>query len=293
MVKTVYLFGFPPVESPEAVTKFLEYTGEGTVLSVNVLPPKRRGSRSSAKVQFITAECAEIILALADDQRLWYGESYLKARECKGDIAPRSTVLEELVTLHFGCKISEEKFSVLWTKSDVSVTFGKDLNYVHLAFSYDCVEYKLELPSDTICQIELHCPCDQFRKFLLIQLRGAPWIYKKDVTVQNHGVREVDFTPSCCIGQSSSLCLELPFECSLPDLNKSCVQYIENEGQFGLKEGNTFSGSSALGPILAPPLGITLPYKILFKINSLVQHGCIPGQALDINFYHLVDPTVE
>ncbi|XP_004297427.1 PREDICTED: probable RNA-dependent RNA polymerase 1 [Fragaria vesca subsp. vesca] len=293
MVKTVSLFGFPTVESSEAVTKFLEeYTGKGTVLSVNVLPPKRRGSRSSARVQFTTAECAEIILALADDKRLRYGKSYLqKAREWKGHIAPRSTVLEELVTLHFGCKISEEKFSVLWTKSDVSVTFGKDLNYVHLAFSYDCVEYKLELPSDTICQIELHCPCDQFRKFLLIQLRGAPRIYKKDVTVKNQWVREVDFTPSCCIGQSSSLCLELPFECSLPDLNKSCVHYIENEGQFGLKEGKTFSGSSALGSILAPPLGIKLPYKILFKINSLVQHGCIPGQALDVNFYYLVDPT--
>ncbi|KAL6187000.1 hypothetical protein ACLB2K_043116 [Fragaria x ananassa] len=94
MAKTVSLYGFPTVESPEAVTKFLEeYTGEGTVRCVNVLPPKRRGSRSSAIVQFTTAECAEIILPLADDRRLWYGESYLKAREWKGQIASRSTAM--------------------------------------------------------------------------------------------------------------------------------------------------------------------------------------------------------
>ncbi|XP_061989253.1 probable RNA-dependent RNA polymerase 1 [Rosa rugosa] len=209
------------------------------------------------------------------------------------DMAPSSKDLAELVTLHFGCKISEEKFSVLWTKSDVSVTFGMEKKNVHLSFSYDCVNYKLELPSDTIFRIELHCPRGQFRKFLLIQLRGAPRIYKKDVTLasDNRWVREVDFTPSCCIGQSSSLCLELPFRCALPVLRKSFVDYKENKGQFVLKRGNTFSGNSALVPILAPPLGIDLPYRILFKINSLVQHGFIPGQALDVKFYNLVDPT--
>ncbi|XP_050376197.1 probable RNA-dependent RNA polymerase 1 [Argentina anserina] len=291
MVETVYLHGFPTVESSEAVKKFVEeHTGEGTVISANVLPPKQRGSRSSATVQFTTPDRAAIILQLADDRALWYGESYLDAREWKCDRASNSTVLEKLVTLHFGSKISEEKFSVLWTKSDVAVKFGMELKYVHISFSDDCVEYKLELPSDTIFRIELHSPRGQFAKFLLIQLRGAPRIYKKD-TVNSHWIREVDFTPSCCIGQSTSLCLELPFECSLPDLLKSFVYYIENEGQFGLKEGNTFSGSSTLVPILAPPPGINLPYKIMFKINSLVQHGCIPGQALDVKFYNLVDPT--
>ncbi|XP_016652810.1 PREDICTED: RNA-dependent RNA polymerase 1-like, partial [Prunus mume] len=32
-------------------------------------------------------------------------------------------------------------------------------------------------------------------------------------------------------------------------------------------------------------------YKVLFKINSLVQYGCVPGQALDVKFYKLVDPS--
>ncbi|KAK9950500.1 hypothetical protein M0R45_005986 [Rubus argutus] len=268
---------------------FLEdYTRKGTIC--DVLPPKKnRVSISSAIVQFTNSECVEI--PIAADQGLCYGESSMKAREWKIDIGHNSEFLEKLVTLHFGCKISNEQFLVLWTQPDVLVKFEMELKNMYLFFSYDCVEYKLEFSSETIFRIQLHHPRGQSAKFLLFQLRGAPRIYKKDLTIGSDWVREVDFTPSCCIGQSSSLCLELPISCALPDLHKCFMQYKENKGQFVFKRGNTFSRNSGLVPIVVPPLGIDLPYKILFKINSLVQHGCIPGKALDINFYDLVDPT--
>ena len=57
-----------------------------------------------------------------------------------------------------------------------------------------------------------------------------------------------------------------------------------------MKRGSTLSCSSGLAPIVNPPEGFDLPYKILFKINSLIQHGCLPGQAIDAYFYRLVDP---
>lgn len=41
---------------------------------------------------------------------------------------------------------------------------------------------------------------------------------------------------------------------------------------------------------MIPPEGFNLPYKILFKINSLIQHGCLPVLAIDVNFFQLVDP---
>ncbi|CAB4262656.1 unnamed protein product [Prunus armeniaca] len=195
----------------------------------------------------------------------------------------------ELVKLHSGFLTSEERFSVLWTTSDVSVKFGTAFKNIYLLFSFDDVEYKLEISSESISQIELNHPRGQFPKFLLIQLLGAPLIFKKDS--QNRWVREVDFTPSCCIGQSSAVCLELPPRCELPNLRKCFVDYKENEERFILEEGNTFSCNSDLVPIVGPPMGINLPYKILFKINSLVQHGCVPGKALDVNFYKLVDPS--
>ena len=111
-----------------------------------------------------------------------------------------------------------------------------------------------------------------------------------------HWVREVDFTPSCCIGQSCALCLELPQEGQLPKFHGDFVSYKENEGPFVLKQGIALSCSSGLVPTVNPPDGFDLPYKILFKINSLIQHGYLPGQAIDENFYRLVDPkriTIE
>ena len=77
----------------------------------------------------------------------------------------------------------------------------------------------------------------------------------------------------------------------LPNLCDSFLHYQENFGCFALEIGNAFSRNSDLVPIVGPPVGINLPYKILFKINSLVQHGCVPGQALDVMFYKLVDPS--
>ncbi|ONI31847.1 hypothetical protein PRUPE_1G334500 [Prunus persica] len=294
MVKTIQLYGFSSSESPAAVTEFLEaYTGKGTVHAIKFLPPKDGKSRTLAIVQFTDAKFAGIIIPLADARSLWYNKSYLKARKAKFDMVPNSEIFEhcmELVQLHLGCQISEEQFSVLWTALDVSVKFGKEFKNIYLLLSLDAVEYKLEISSESIRQIELHHPRGQLPNFLLIQLLGAPRIFKK--ASQNGWVREVDFTPSRCIGQSSVVCLELPPTCELPNLRKIYAHYKENEGRLVLERGNTFSCTSDLVPIVGPPLGINLPYKILFKINSLVQHGCVPGQALDVKFYELVDPSI-
>ncbi|VVA14604.1 PREDICTED: RNA-dependent [Prunus dulcis] len=294
MVKTIQLYGFSSSESPAAVTEFLEaYTGKGTVHAIKFLPPKDGKSRTLAIVQFTDAKFAGIIIPLADARSLWYNKSYLKARKAKFDMVPNSEIFEhcmELAQLHLGCQISEEQFSVLWTALDVSVKFGKEFKNIYLLLSLDAVEYKLEISSESIRQIELHHPRGQLPNFLLIQLLGAPRIFKK--ASQNGWVREVDFTPSRCIGQSSVVCLELPPTCELPNLRKIYAHYKENEGQLVLERGNTFSCTSDLVPIVGPPLGINLPYKILFKINSLVQHGCVPGQALDVKFYELVDPSI-
>lgn len=136
---------------------------------------------------------------------------------------------------------------------------------------------------------------------------GAPRIYEKDVrssgnvyedpilnffkdTPDDQWVRATDFSPSCCIGQSSSLCLELPSGPQLPDFRENFAFYKENEGRFILETGSTFSCNPDLVPIVGPPLGVDLPYEILFKINSLLQQGCLTGPSLDADFYRLVDP---
>ncbi|PON45921.1 RNA-dependent RNA polymerase-type [Parasponia andersonii] len=301
MGKTIQLYGFSSVELPEAVKSFLEqYTGEGTVSAVEV-GQYNIESRAHAKVLFTDSESADTILLMAEDQELWYDDSYLKARELNIEIVPKpKTFLYSMedITLLFGCQVSKEKFSFLWRRKNVCVKFGTGLRQLYFLFSYCSVEYKLELSFENIWQIELHCPQGQTTKFLVFQLLGAPRVFSKDVSVVNYfkdvpdscWIRDVDFTPSCCIGQSSALCLEIPSRRRLPNLRDGFVYYKEDEGEFSLEKGSPFSSSSDLVPIVVPPHGIYLPYKILFKINSLVQHGCLPGETLDRKFFRLVDP---
>ncbi|XP_060190748.1 RNA-dependent RNA polymerase 1-like [Lycium barbarum] len=69
---------------------------------------------------------------------------------------------------------------------------------------------------------------------------------------------------------------------------------IKRENQITLQKtgftSSSFSPKLPLVPIVQPPKGVVLPYKILFKISSMVQHGCIPWLALNVYFFRLVDP---
>ncbi|XP_041013616.1 RNA-dependent RNA polymerase 1-like [Juglans microcarpa x Juglans regia] len=196
------------------------------------------------------------------------------------------------LVLRLGNQVSRDNFSVLWKQENVFVKFDFKIRKLYFFFSHLSVEYKFEISFENICKIELYCPRDQATKFLLTQLLRSPRIYEKAVSTGHHyeWVREVDFTPFCCIGQSSALCLELPNMLWLPKFHRHFVYYKENEEQLELMEGSPFSCSSGLVPIVNPPIGFDLPYKILFKINSLIQHGCVPGPAIDDDFYRLVDP---
>ncbi|XP_044480605.1 probable RNA-dependent RNA polymerase 1 [Mangifera indica] len=291
MAKTISLFGFASIKPEIAVKEFVEgYTGKGTVYDVVKVKPKK-GSRAYAIVEFTTMEAAEYIVSMAAERLIWDGDSYLKARYVDHD---RNSAMEKTpqdrtdnARLNFGCQISEEKFYVLWSQENVSVKFDSDLRNFSFFLTYDSVDYKLKVPYETIWQIQLQRPHDQSVKFLVIQLYGAPLIYKRE----SHWDRTVDFTPSSSIGQSSAMCLELPGGDHVPKALKDFFFYKESPGKFSLKKGSTFSCNSDLVPIISPPQGIDLPFKILFKINSLIQHGCIPGPVLDVKFFRFFDPS--
>ncbi|KAJ0098756.1 hypothetical protein Patl1_19779 [Pistacia atlantica] len=252
-------------------------------------------------------EAAKVIKTLADEERLFYDDSYLKSHKDKGqpsaksdvkgcDSVPKTTKLRKRTkkgrskhmngTLNFGCHISKGKFSVLLTQETVSVKFLDSGNILFYLF-YQSVNYRLHVSHESISQIELYCPRGQTSKFLVIQLLHGPQIYGK------HGrwVREVDFTPSSCIGQSSALCLELQWGARVSDISRAFPSYKRRGELFVLEPGSTFSSNSDFAPIISPPQGFDMPFKILFKINSLVQHGCLPGPALNANFFRLVDPN--
>ena len=166
MGKTIQLYGFSSVEDPDDVKRLLEaYCGDGTVCDV-VFQDYTIRSRALAQVQFTDSESAEIIKSLADQQLLWFGDSYLQARDSRSEILCSM----DDVTLRFGCSVSTEKFSVLWEKENVSVKFGEGLRTLYFYLSHDSVDYKLELSYESIWQIVLHRSRGKTSKFLLLQV---------------------------------------------------------------------------------------------------------------------------
>lgn len=177
MAKTISLYGFLTIEPPDDIKEFLEeYSGEGTVLDVEFAQPKSEGSRTRAIVEFTTSEAAQKIkLKSLDDEGLWYGNSYLKARDVKNDTAPVRKVFQaqfimDNITLHFGCQVSKEKFSSLWTQNNVSVNCGVELRKFNFFLTFLSNKYKLELSYENIWHIELHRPRGQTKNFLLVQV---------------------------------------------------------------------------------------------------------------------------
>ncbi|KAL6538783.1 multidrug resistance protein [Orobanche minor] len=303
MGKTIQVSGFPYLVPAEEVKKFLErITGQGTIIALEVKPSKR-GPRPYAKVQFINARCADIIIDLASRQ-LNFGSSYLRAWQSDIDIMPnpRTSVHEmDQVTLNLGCQTSREKFSVLWKAADVSIKFGTGMRKMHFFLCHNSAEYKLQLSYENIWQIVLYSPHGQTAKLLLIQLFGAPRIYKKlnqsifsffRDTPDDQWVRTTDFTESC-VGQSSGLCLQLPYGMKLPNFKDNFHHYKESRDSFYLETGVPYvDKNSPLVPIISPRRGFELPYRILFKVCSLVQTGCLSGPTLDANFFRLVNPNI-
>jgi RNA-dependent RNA polymerase len=172
MGKTIQLYGFPSSVTAAQVKTFLEQrTGAGTVYAIKVRNTNG-GPRAYAIIQFTTTGEAEYIISLAN-QCLWYGRSYLKARQMDHDIVPRPrTFLHQIrnITMHFGCQISKDKFLMLWRAVNVSVDFGSGMRKLHFSLSYDYVDYRLELSYENILQIELRSPRGHTAKYLLIQV---------------------------------------------------------------------------------------------------------------------------
>ncbi|KAK2453515.1 RNA-dependent RNA polymerase [Trifolium repens] len=289
--KTIQLRGFPIDVIADDLKRLVEhYTEHATDMMALPLPIRR-------------------LLTLR------YGSCDFKVLEMERDIVPKPreflAYLDD-VKLYFGCQISKERFSVLWKESDVSVAFGIGMRKWRFSMQHSDKKFKLELSYENIWKIELHQPRGETKttKYLLIQLIGAPRIFDLDTPTSDdvdnvykdplknyfrdfpddQWDRAIDFTPCSRIGQSSALCLELPINRDFPNFRENFAHYDESDGQYTLQKGSPFSCNPHVVPMVAPPQGIQIPFDILFKVNSLVQHGCVSGSELNNDFYRLVDP---
>uniref|UniRef100_A0A1D1Y120 RNA-dependent RNA polymerase n=1 Tax=Anthurium amnicola TaxID=1678845 RepID=A0A1D1Y120_9ARAE len=309
--KTIQVSGFPLNVGDEQVKEFLEsHTCRGTIYALKVRHPKvmKWNSRDYAVVQFTESKFAKIILSKAQ-HRLMYGDSYLKAREMERDIVPkpRENMFElSECTLHFGCQVSQDRLSVLFKSTSVEVKFGKNMRKIHFFLSWRDREYKLEFSYESIWEIQLCHSSFQHKDFLMFLVAAAPRIYLKPPQSLGHingdlrnffkdypddqWIRTTDFTPACCIGQSSAFCVELPYNSYLPDIAQIFCYFKEFDRYLHLVNCRPYSHSLDIVPIVQPSPGTKVPYKILFKVNHMVQNGTLSGPTLDDRFFRLLNP---
>ncbi|CAN6479815.1 unnamed protein product [Victoria cruziana] len=313
--RTVQVSGFPADVNADKVKDFLEsVTGQGTVYACKVRNPKNVGKdlRVFAVVQFTTAKSAELISSLAEPRSLYYGKSWLKVRYLDRDVVPQPrtplSVLEQVV-LHFGCLVSKETYCSLHLIPNVNVHFGFGMRRIYFFLTCGSNEYKLDLYYENVWEIQLRHQKGMNKKYLLFQLQGAPRIFEKpprNLSViygytfldfykdlpDDQWIRTTDFTPLCSIGQSSTFCLELPSGSALPNIRENFAHYKVVDDKFTIQQGFSYSHGLRLVPIVKPPPLVKLPFKILFKINSLVQFGYLVGPSLTEEFYRLLSPSI-
>ncbi|CAM8880814.1 unnamed protein product [Rhodiola kirilowii] len=300
MGDTIKVYGLPATAKKETLTRFLEsHTGQGTVVSVKL----EKGRRKQATVKFLSRSFAEQIVNLLNESLCFEG-SYLKVWLVDSTIVlnPETSVQNvDFVRLHLGCQVKANKFCAFWSAVNVSISFGLQQRRFCFFLSYLSKCYKLELPYVNIWQMQLRRPREFSSRYLLIQLYGSPYIYEQNdafkntytslETIPDKGwVRTADFTPSMCLGQSSSICLEILHGKTIPNFRQHFVFFKEIGGPFELEYGSTFSDNTDIVPVISSPRHLDLPFDILFKANCLVQNGCLPGPALDANFFNLIDP---
>ncbi|KAG8059507.1 hypothetical protein GUJ93_ZPchr0002g26649 [Zizania palustris] len=313
--KTLQVSGFGLNDSADFVKDLLEQiVGTGNVYALKLRHPKKTTatSRAYAIVQFQTEKHASLVETAVQSNVLRIGRYYLKVHRSERDIVPRPRVamfcLED-ATLHFGCLLKERVLSALWSRREVSVEFGFNMKKIYFYLSNNSIRYKLELSYESIWEIQLHCPPvhSSQKKFLLIQVQAAPKIYEmiprrsgnmyedplfnyfRDDT-DDQWTRTTDFTPSSSIGQSYILCLEVPYQCNLPNIGEYFVYFEKHNRDFECRSGYSYSCDIRFVPIVKSHHYINVPYEILFKINHLVQNGTLSGPTVDDTFFRLVSP---
>ncbi|KAK8684608.1 hypothetical protein V6N13_040627 [Hibiscus sabdariffa] len=131
-------------------------------------PPTK--AKAYALVQVTKTADAERITSLAS-QGLWCPTSQLEVQEMETELVSNPKVYlhtTEAGTMHFGCKVSEEKTIVLWTANNVTVKFVLAMKKLLFLLSYGGLEHKLELFYENIRWIGMHPALDQTTKHMLI-----------------------------------------------------------------------------------------------------------------------------
>ncbi|GLJ11722.1 hypothetical protein SUGI_0175400 [Cryptomeria japonica] len=307
MSRTVQIQNLPSLRGTEELVKYLEnLTGEG---SVEVC--KLRRSRKSGMCVTVQFQSPAMAAQLCDRPYIMFRSHVLTVKSAKRDIifkAASKPLQLKGAKLFAGCQFSPIAFHLLWSSRDdeVTVEFGFDVRRVSVYVNEGGFEYKLQLSYADIRYIHLrYVKGKASLKLLLFELHCVPRIYKKEESSStsreddvfhdyykaghdNQWIRTTDFTPFCSFGQSLAICLELPYNVNVSQIQRDFPRYKEIGDILSFQEGFSYSDSK-----LVPIVNLSefhLPYKILFQINSLIQEGILSWPSLTNEFFNFLKP---
>ncbi|EAY94464.1 hypothetical protein OsI_16234 [Oryza sativa Indica Group] len=261
-------------------------------------------SRGHGTVQFGSAAAAAAAAGLASSGRLpRFLGALLSVSPSPVDLLPRASDLSLRAAgagLVVGDRVAERVFEAAdaWDGVRAEVIPGK--RRVDLYLEHDPQRYKLEVLFEDMKDC-LGCTLDGMGAILL-QLNYAPRIHtaisgpavnsrfmddrfhacKEDAKFS--WVRALDFTPNYSFGRCSTLVLKLGKSALVSDILKS-LPFSGNLGELTMNSMDGVGASSNVVPLVHCPRDYSVPYEVLFRLNSLMHMGKIVAKHVNADLF--------
>nr|XP_020173901.2 LOW QUALITY PROTEIN: probable RNA-dependent RNA polymerase 2 [Aegilops tauschii subsp. strangulata] len=270
----------------------------------------RRGwlSRCDGSVQFDSTATATLAAELASSGRLpRFLGSLLSVSPAPADLLPRAPDLSLRVAdarLLVGNSVAEREFEAAdsWDSVRVEVIPGK--RRIDLYLNHDSQRYKLEVFFEDIRNC-YQCSFDGAGAILLQLMYSpricttisGPAVYSRFSDDRFHAckedakftwVRALDFTPNHSFGKCSTLALILDEGASVSFILNS-LPLSGELGELVISSTEFFGPLSKVVPLVDCPSGCSVPYEVLFRLNSLVHMGKIVAKDVNADLFKALE----
>nr|AJA90770.1 RNA-dependent RNA polymerase 2 [Ephedra trifurca] len=308
MSSTVVIQNLPRAVVAHELVEFLDsILGEGSVFSYQIKTERTNWkSGGSCIVQFDNPGLATKICNRSTKGGLIIKGYHLDVKLRDKDHIHRPCYSVSGGVLSAGNMVSESALSVLWSARDCNAEFSFQGQKISFYVGHGREEYKIEFRLDDISATyayineDTDTPCILLklqrgaRIFLKVSLRESFSAYlknhfkfcKEDVDVQ--WIRTTDFSENCAVGQASVFCLDFGNGRKHPAFVENLPFFEMMQDELLMENDVLLSPCPYLVPYVRVPDGVTLPYDIAFKLNSLVHHGILSAPTLTSEFFDVL-----
>ncbi|XP_042467926.1 probable RNA-dependent RNA polymerase 2 [Zingiber officinale] len=275
----------------------------GSVYACKIATARRNWkSKGFGRVQFDTFAAAERARLLDDEGRLpLFQHARLTVSPSHNDIVVRASEGQnrlEAAALHAGVLVGEGHMEIFEAWEQVRVEIMPERKKLELFVDYGGEKYKLEVLFGDI--LESSSCCLDGRESILLQLQYAPRCFVRIHGLEKESndrfrvcrediqflwVRTTDFSPNGSIGKSFYYCLQLSDGLSCAEILRK-LPFSRALGELILSKRKSSSSSSLVS---FNCLGdCSVPYEILYQINSLVHMQKITFRQVTIDLFDIL-----